>query len=415
MRLVMTLKVRDEADVIEDNLRFHRAMGVDFFVVTDNGSVDGTSAILARYEAAGLAHVIQEETSGLRANEVDWTTRMARLAATEYGADWVFNNDADEFWWPLTGTIKQALESIPKDYGGVVSPRAEYVARPDGPGSFAERLVVREARSSLQPKVAHRGDPDVVVLSNTHEVASAGGGDLWEALRPPGRVVHRGVRGSGAEEDTDVPLEDVRLVWAPVHPLRIFHFPLRSYKQFVHRTEIFLRHGGFRDTGRFRRLRIAYEHGRLDEIYAGLVWDDAAVEDGVREGQLVRDDRLAKLLPRCPDPLEGAPSGSVAVELDPGALAAERAEVELDAMRLMTRTQRFTMLQLDKSRARIDELHQVNRELRSKLGRTLGRRLLKFTRRTRRRTKRLKPATDEGKVVEEPATDGGKVAEAAGE
>jgi hypothetical protein len=401
MRLVMTLKVRDEADIISDNLRFHRAMGVDFFVVTDNGSVDGTSEILDRYVSAGLAHVIQEPTSGLRSNEMDWTTRMARLAATEYEADWVFNNDADEFWWPLTGTIKQVLEAIPDQYGGVVAPRAEYVARPDGPGSFADRLVVREAHSNLQPKVAHRGDPDVVVLSNTHEVASAGGGDLFEALRPPGRVVHRGVRGTAEDEEEGgaAGAEEMRLVWAPTHPLRIFHFPLRSYEQFVKRTEIFLRHGGFRDTGRFRRLRIAYEEGRLDEIYAALVWDDEAVEDGMREGKLVRDDRLAKLLPRCPDPLDGGGS-SVAVELDPDELAAERDEVELDSMRLMTRTQRFHMIQLERSRQRIDELHETNRELRSKLGRTLGRRLLKITRRRRRGGKELEPTADGGQPTD---------------
>jgi glycosyl transferase family 2 len=395
MRLVMTLKVRDEADIISDNLRFHHAMGVDFFVVTDNGSVDGTSEILDRYVAAGLAHVIQEPTSGLRSNEMGWTTRMARLAASEYGADWVFNNDADEFWWPISGTIKDSLESIPEQYGGVVSPRAEYVARPDGPGSFADRLIVREARSNLQPKVAHRGDPDVVVLANTHEVASAGGGDLFEALRPPGRVVHRGVRGADDEEEGAGPgIEEMRLVWAPSHPLRIFHFPLRSFEQFKTRTEIFLHHGGFRDTGRFRRLRVAYEEGRLDEIYSGLVWDDAAVQEGIREGKLVRDERFAKLLPRCPDPLSGAPAGSVAVELDPEALERERAEVELDTLRLMTRTQRFHMVQLERSRQRIDELHAANKELRSKLGRTLGRRLLKLTRRRRRGERELEPAGD---------------------
>ena len=397
----MTLKVRDEADIIEDNLSYHRALGVDFFVVTDNASVDGTAEILERYEAAGLARVIHEPTSGLRMNEVDWTTRMARIARTEYEADWVFNNDADEFWWPLTGTIKEAFEAVPHDYGAVVAPRAEYVPRPDGPGSFAERLDVREARSNLQPKVAHRGDPQVVALSNTHEVASAGGGDLTHALRPPGRVIHRGVRDTEAdEEDGGGRLEDVRLVWAPTYPLRIFHFPLRSYEQFVKRTEIFLRHGGFRDTGRFRRLRIAYEEGRLDEIYAGLVWDDAAIEEGISEGQLVRDDRLARLLPRCPDPLEGAQSGSVSVELDPARLEAERAEVQLDAMRLMTRTQRFTMLQLDKARVRIDELVEANKELRSTLGRTLGRRLLKYLRRRRRRAaKQIEPAADGGQPV----------------
>ena len=391
MRLVMTLKVRDEADVIEDNLRYHHALGVDFFVVIDNGSTDGTSEVLQRYAAAGLAHVIRDETSQLRANEVRWTGEMGRLASTEYEADWVFHNDADEFWWPLTGSLKDAFGSVPEAYGGVVAPRAEFVGRPDGPGSFADRLVVREARSSLQPKVGHRGDPNVVALSNTHEVASTTTGDLWHALRPPRRLVHRGARSRGPEETE----EDVRLVWAPVWPLRIFHFPLRSYEQFRRRTEIFLLHGGFRDSGRFKRLRHHYEQGRLDELYAGLVWDDVAVEDGIRDGQLVRDDRIAKLLPRCPDPLEGAAAGSVAVEVDPGALARERTEVELDAMRLLTRTQRFTMLQLDRSRAKIDELQSRNYQLREKLDRTLGRRL-------RRVMRRRRPMADERQAAYPP-------------
>ena len=46
MKLAMTIMVRNEADVIEDNLRFHRAQGVDFFIALDNGSTDGTREIL---------------------------------------------------------------------------------------------------------------------------------------------------------------------------------------------------------------------------------------------------------------------------------------------------------------------------------------------------------------------------------
>jgi hypothetical protein len=126
-----------------------------------------------------------------------------------------------------------------------------------------------------------------------------------------------------------------------------------------------------------------YEEERLRELYAELIWDEGAVAEGLAGGQLVRDERVAEFLPQCPDPLAGGPAGSVRVELAGPELERERGEIELDAMRLMTRTQRFTMLQLDHARERIDQLHAKNDHLRLKLSRTLGRRLLKRVRRLR--------------------------------
>jgi hypothetical protein len=356
MKLVMTLKVRDEDDVLEDNLRFHRALGVDFFIVTDNGSVDRTPEILARYANAGLAHVIRDETDDLRAHEVRWTTEMARLAATEYTADWVFHGDADEFWWPTSGTLKQVLTKIPIRYGAVVCPRTEFVGRPDDSRPFAERLVVREARSSLQPKLLHRADPHVVALSNTHEVAATASPDLWRALQPPGRSVVRMVRDrDDGDRGLHLPGEDLRLVWAPAWPVRILHFPVRSLDQFRRRAEISLSAGGWGDRGRYGRLRGILEQGRLGELYGQLVCDDDTVAVAISDGRLVRDERLARLLPLCPDPLSDS-RAEICVELSPEELERELTELEFDAMRLLARTQRYTMLQLDRLRDRVFEL-----------------------------------------------------------
>jgi hypothetical protein len=86
-------------------------------------------------------------------------------------------------------------------------------------------------------------------------------------------------------------------------------------------------------------------------------------------------------------------------------LERERAEVELDAMRLITRTQRFTMLRLDRGREQIDKLHAKNDHLRMKLRRTFGRRLLKLVRarrsRARQRAARLETDADPDRLRDE--------------
>ena len=84
MKLVMTLLVRDEADIVDEQIAFHLDAGVDFVVATDNRSQDGTTEILERYASEGDLHLIREPGEDLRQSE--WVTRMARLAATEFGA-----------------------------------------------------------------------------------------------------------------------------------------------------------------------------------------------------------------------------------------------------------------------------------------------------------------------------------------
>ena len=108
MKLVQTLVVRDEADIVEDQLAYHLNAGVDFVIASDHGSTDGTTEILERYAREG--HLVRIEVEG-EMRDGPWRTHMARLAATEYGADWVINTDADEFWMPRGGTLEGACSS----------------------------------------------------------------------------------------------------------------------------------------------------------------------------------------------------------------------------------------------------------------------------------------------------------------
>jgi hypothetical protein len=382
-RVVMALKVRDEEDVIESVLRYHRAQGVDFFIVTDNASTDRTPAILGRWVEGGLARVISEPSPELRERGQEWVTRMARLAATEHGADWVVHGDADEFWWPLEGTIKQALASVPVDFGVVLGPRVEFVARPDGPGTFFDRLVYREARSMLRPKIAHRALADVIVLHRGQHDVTAGTDpeDAWQRLRTPGRPVLRTVRPEGPGQGEE------RLVWYPRWPLRIFHLPLRSLDQYRRKVETLLNDPVSGGGGMRGRLRERYEAGRIDELYAELTEDDGAVDRGIAEGRLVRDERLRDFMAGLGDPLAGEPATRPAPPT-PAELAAERAELELDAMHVLGRTERMLMIRHDEARARARELSAEVKRLRSKASSPKGRRR-PLHRRIRRRLGRL--------------------------
>jgi GrpB-like predicted nucleotidyltransferase (UPF0157 family) len=372
----MTLKVRDEEDILADNLRFHLAQGVDFFVVTDNGSTDSTPEILDRFSSAGLAHVTSEPSEDLYNRGHEWVTKMARAAAAEHGADWVVHGDADEFWWPLQGTLREALTDVPERYGALIGARTEFVARPPAPGHWSERLVVRDRRALLRPKIAHRGDRNAIVLHRGgHDVAFVGAGEtLRSALRPPGRPVLRGVREEeGAGGGEPVP--------APNFSVRILHFPVRSLEQFRRRVDAAVLHEPGR--GPRARLKERYESEGIEGLYADLYLDDDALAEGVRNGRLVRDTRLRDFLALCPDPLDRASEATAPrpPELPSDQLERERLELERDAMEALARHARLLEARLDRDRQLAREIVEVKAE---------RRKAVQQARRRRERIRRLK-------------------------
>jgi len=273
MRLVLTVLARDEADIIDAQVAFHLSAGVDFVIATDNNSHDGTTEVLQGYQRAGVLRLIKEPAEGLRQGE--WVTRMARMAARELGADWVINSDADEFWWPRGGTLKDVLGAVPPQYGVVQAFWRSFVPRPDDDRVFAERMTVRlsqhapinDPSSFYRPvtKVAHRADPDVVVGRGNHDL-------IGSTLR--------------------------RLpTWRPIE---VLHFPQRSRVQWAHKVDLqgeaFTKHIERAGTGYHLTSYSALQSGRIDDQYAAMVVDAAAVERGLDDRTLVEDTRLRDAL-----------------------------------------------------------------------------------------------------------------------
>ena len=107
-KLIMLLLCKDEVDIIEPWLLFHKAMGVDGFIVTDNNSTDGTREILQKYKDKGdILEIIDDAgTVHLQAQRCD---RMIKLAIEKYKADWIISSDADEFWYAQSLNLKKDI------------------------------------------------------------------------------------------------------------------------------------------------------------------------------------------------------------------------------------------------------------------------------------------------------------------
>jgi len=271
MKLVMTLLVRDEADLISDQIRYHRAQGVDHFLVLDHRSVDSTPQQLQAFAAAGDVSLYQ--TQAFWMNQGPWVTQLARLAFVEHQADWVINNDADEFWWSDQGSLKEVLAQVPESYRLVRVRRHNFVTLSDYTSPFWQSLLYRQQVSQnflgqpLSDKVCHRGEADIVVHPGNHSVSPLQAEDIW-----------------------------------PQEPIEIFHFPVRDAEQFERKV----RHGGAAwfsnpavPQGMANSLRYLYEQyliGKLPAVFEQWCYTPERLQATLDASVLVQDRRLQQFM-----------------------------------------------------------------------------------------------------------------------
>lgn len=300
MKLVQTLVVRDEADIVDAQIAYHLNAGVDFVIASDHASRDGTTEILESYSRGGYLRRIPVSGEML---DGPWRTRMARLAATDHGADWVINTDADEFWMPRRGALKEVFTAVPGSHGIVFALSRPFAPRPDDGAFFAERMTVRvsapvainDPTSPYRPhlKAAHRADPEITISHGAHIAFST----RWRALHH----------------------------W---HPADVLHFPFRSLQQWENKGV--RRARGDSRLGQYVTALLASEAGRSADRYRALSVDDSTLDRGRAESSLVVDLRLRDALRA----IRGEPDESDEMPMDPGVISEGVAVRDADLVRL---------------------------------------------------------------------------------
>jgi hypothetical protein len=247
----------------------------------------------------------------------------------------VINADADEFWWPRAGNLKEALERLPGRYGVVHGVWRPFVPRPDDGTHFAERMTTRlsmqaainDPTNPFRParKATHRAHPGIQVRDGNHDVEGT-----------PLVTLHG---------------------W---YPLEVFHLPLRS------REQIETKYAG----GARRGLRFVPDEDRMNAAADPLVVDDAELERGLRENVLVEDTRLRDALRT----LAGTEQLSAKPEFSRELLSFPRPSVVDDALFAV---EAAVVAQADEIRQRrqVDDLERRLQDVEALLGVRIQRRL----------------------------------------
>lgn len=281
----MLLLVRDEEDIIRANVEFHRKLGVNHFIVTDNASSDGTRTILEEYEKLGIMTVIHEPEHNYQQKK--WVNRMAQLAINEYEADWVISNDADEFWLPKEGNLSETLATWESDM--MVCPKKNMVFRNDKFDEFPwleeiiycvhtpyERPVLNDPISDPFPKPFYfwEFNPKAIVRANS--LVEFGWGNHTATLKM---------------------LSDPKEA-----SIEVYHFPVRSYSQlqnkvinggsaYANNTEASHNVGWH-----WRRWYNKFQKGQMAEIFRETMPTFAQITTGINDGHIAMNTSIRDLL-----------------------------------------------------------------------------------------------------------------------
>jgi hypothetical protein len=268
-KLVMTLIAKDEIDIIRYNIEFHLKRGVDFFIATDNDSNDGTRDVFLEYASKGLLFFIDEK--GNNFDKKEWVNRMGKIAFENFNAEVIIHNDADEFWYPLSGNLKDDL-TLHEEADVLIVDRIN---------------VVLENKNGLEsfPNDTKYAVINPIISENTKDDSKNKNLYFFKlqsklATRTSRTGLINVTTGNHAFESTDT-----SIIQKKINNIEIYHFPVRSKKQFEKRVitnGISVRNNtnlGKEDSWHIKRWYDSFLEGNINSDYNQiLINKDEALE-----------------------------------------------------------------------------------------------------------------------------------------
>lgn len=255
-QLVMTILCRNEVDIIEANIKTHASLGVDGFVVMDNGSTDGTREALEALSQQYPIHVIDQPSQTYQQSK--WMKQLAFYAREKMNARWVISNDADEFWIPQKGDLKSYL--LAKD--SVITIKRSNMLLTES--ALAADYHFSKAKHRVLYPICY----DREVQKNDDQVSM-----LLVPISPKVIVNPKGlIKLSGGNHRA----KHIGKAFTARNEtgIHVYHYPIRSYAQFeanIKQREVLLKLPNARMGDHYRRWVRLYQEGRLEEEFQRFV------------------------------------------------------------------------------------------------------------------------------------------------